>query len=199
MIYKKYIKPTLDILFAFVVLIFLSLPFVFVAIIIKLDSAGPVFFRQERLGKDKKIFLIYKFRTMTNVKRETNQVYKDNAEITRFGYFLRRFKVDEMPQILNVLVGDMSVIGPRPCLPNVTEKFGLSDQYRFMVKPGLSSIAGVNGSIYLSWEEKWWYDKYYVEHISFALDVKIFLKTFLVVFMGEEKFLNKPKIDKDAS
>jgi lipopolysaccharide/colanic/teichoic acid biosynthesis glycosyltransferase len=199
MIYKKYIKSFLDIIFAFIVLLVLLIPFIIIAILIKIDSKGPVFFRQERLGKDKKTFLIYKFRTMTNVKRETNQVYKDNSEITRLGRYLRRFKIDEMPQILNVLFGDMAVIGPRPCLPNVTEKFGLSDQYRFMVKPGLSSIAGVNGSIYLSWEEKWWYDKNYVENLSLALDLKIFLKTFLVIIMGEEKFLNKPKMNEHGN
>ncbi len=98
-----------------------------------------------------------------------------------------------MPQILNVLNGDMSIIGPRPCLPNITEKYGLDD-YRFQVQPGLSSIAGVNGSIFLTWEEKWWYDKYYVEHLSFGLDLKIFFKTFLVIILGEEKFLRKPNM-----
>ena len=193
MIYRNYLKRIIDFILTFVILVFLALPFLIIALIIKLESAGPVFFRQERLGKDKEIFNVYKFRTMTNKKRVVEQTYKDNAEITRIGYYLRRFKIDEMPQILNVLNGDMSIIGPRPCLPNITEKYGLDD-YRFQVQPGLSSIAGVNGSIFLTWEEKWWYDKYYVEHLSFGLDLKIFFKTFLVIILGEEKFLRKPNM-----
>lgn len=191
--YKRFFKRFIDVLFTLVVLAVLIIPFLIIALIIKLESAGPVFFRQERLGKDKKIFNVYKFRTMTNKKRVVEQTYKDNAEITKVGYYLRRFKIDEMPQILNVLNGDMSIIGPRPCLPNITEKYGLDD-YRFQVQPGLSSIAGVNGSIFLTWEEKWWYDKYYVEHLSFGLDLKIFFKTFLVIILGEEKFLRKPNM-----
>ena len=191
--YKIFFKRFLDVLFTLVVLTVLIIPFLIIALIIKLESAGPVFFRQERLGKDKEIFNVYKFRTMTNKKRVVEQTYKDNTEITRIGYYLRRFKIDEMPQILNVLNGDMSIIGPRPCLPNITEKYGLDD-YRFQVQPGLSSIAGVNGSIFLTWEEKWWYDKYYVEHLSFGLDLKIFFKTFLVIILGEEKFLRKPNM-----
>lgn len=197
--YKLFFKRLIDVLFSLVVLMFLLLPFILLALVIKLDSKGPIFFRQERLGKNKSLFKIYKLRTMTHKKREGGQVYKDNPEITKIGYYLRRFKVDEMPQILNVFFGDMSIIGPRPCLPGTTEKFGLDDVYRFQVQPGLSSIAGVNGSIFLTWEEKWWYDKYYVNHMSFLLDVTIFFKTFLVIILGEEKFLNKPKIDTDGN
>lgn len=192
-IYTLYLKQFFDVLFAGFILIILFFPFLIIGILIKLDSKGPVFFRQERLGKDKKPFKIFKFRTMTNKQRKIEQVYKNNAEITRIGYYLRRFKIDEMPQIINVMTGDMSVIGPRPCLPNIVEKYNL-DEYRFMVKPGLSSVAGVNGSIYLTWKEKWWYDKYYVEHLSFLLDINIFLKTFLIIILGEEKFINRPKI-----
>lgn len=191
--YRKYFKNVIDWSVAFIGLVIISPLLVISAILIKTTSQGPVFFRQERLGKDKKVFKIYKFRTMTNKKRVVEQTFKDDAEITKVGYYLRRFKIDEMPQILNILTGDMSLIGPRPCLPDVTEKYGL-DEYRFQVKPGLSSIAGVSGSIYLTWEEKWWYDKYYVENLSFLLDLKVFFKTFLVIIAGEEKFLEKPKM-----
>lgn len=191
-------KRVIDIVFTIVVLFILSLPFILIAILVKLESRGPIFFRQERLGKNKKVFNIYKFRTMTDKSRVIAQVYKDNSEITRVGYYLRRFKIDEMPQIINVLLGDMSIIGPRPCLPNVIEKYGLDD-YRFKVRPGLSSIAGVNGSIFLTWQEKWWYDKYYVENLSLLLDLKIFFKTFLVIIFGEEKFLNKPNMEDNGN
>ena len=191
--YRKYFKNVIDWSVAFIGLVIISPLLIVSAILVKTTSQGPVFFRQERLGKDKKVFKIYKFRTMTNKKRVVEQTFKDDAEITKVGYYLRRFKIDEMPQILNILTGDMSLIGPRPCLPDVTEKYGL-DEYRFKVKPGLSSIAGVSGSIYLTWEEKWWYDKYYVENLSFLLDLKVFFKTFLVIIAGEEKFLEKPKM-----
>lgn len=192
--YKTIGKRWIDVVFALIVLILLVIPFIVVAILIKLESEGPVFFKQKRLGLHKKEFEIYKFRSMTNKERKITQTFKSDPEITRVGYYLRRFKIDEMPQIINVLNGDMSVIGPRPCLPNVVEKYGL-DNHRFLVKPGLSSIAGVNGSIFLTWEEKWWYDKYYVENLSFWLDLKIFFKTFLIIALGEEKFLNKPNLN----
>ena len=196
--YEIMFKRVIDIVFTIVVLFILSLPFILIAILVKLESRGPIFFRQERLGKNKKVFNIYKFRTMTDKSRVIAQVYKDNSEITRVGYYLRRFKIDEMPQIINVLLGDMSIIGPRPCLPNVIEKYGLDD-YRIKVRPGLSSIAGVNGSIFLTWQEKWWYDKYYVENLSLLLDLKIFFKTFLVIIFGEEKFLNKPNMEDNGN
>jgi lipopolysaccharide/colanic/teichoic acid biosynthesis glycosyltransferase len=196
--YEFFLKRVIDILLTTILLLLLSIPFIIIAMLIKLESKGPIFFRQERLGKNKKIFKIYKFRTMTDKTRVIVQVYKDNHEITKLGYYLRRFKIDEMPQILNVIIGDMSIIGPRPCLPNITEKYGLDD-YRFKVRPGLSSIAGVSGSIFLSWQEKWWYDKYYVEHLSFWLDFKIFFKTFLVIIFGEEKYLKKPKIEESGN
>lgn len=198
--YSKFFKQIIDFIFALVVSLLLLVPFLVIFLLIKLDSKGPVFFLQTRLGKDKKEFKIVKFRTMVNKKRALDgQVYKDNTEITRVGKYLRRFKIDEMPQIFNVLLGDMSIVGPRPCLPGVMDKFNLNDSYRFMVKPGLSSMAGVNGSIFLTWEEKWWYDKYYVEHLNFLLDVSIVIKTFLVIIFGEEKYLKKPKIEQSGN
>ena len=191
--YSKLFKIVIDFIFAFVVILLLLIPFLVVALLIKIDSKGPVFFFQIRLGKYKKEFKIVKFRTMTHkIRTVEGQVFKDNAEITKVGSYLRRYKIDEMPQILNVLFGDMSIVGPRPCLPGVLDKFQLNDANRFMVKPGLSSMAGVNGSIFLTWEEKWLYDKYYVEHLSFLLDVGIVFKTFLVILFGEEKYLKKP-------
>lgn len=196
--YRFLIKRLIDFIFAFLTLIILLAPFFLISILLVIDSKGPIFFKQKRLGLHKKEFEIYKFRTMTHKKREVGQTLKTDPEITRIGYYLRRFKVDEMPQIINVLLGDMSIIGPRPCLPNVIEKYGLDD-YRFKVRPGLSSIAGVNGSIFLTWQEKWWYDKYYVENLSLLLDLKIFFKTFLVIIFGEEKFLNKPNMEDNGN
>ena len=133
---------------------------------------------------------------MLHKERElSGQVYKDHPEITRIGYYLRRYKIDEFPQLFNLLKGEMSIVGPRPCLPAIIENNDLENSIRFNVKPGLTSIAGVNGSIYLTWKEKWWYDEYYVENLSFLLDIKIIFRTIAVVIFGEEKFLNKPKMD----
>lgn len=194
-IYSSYLKRLFDIGFSFVVICILTPFFLIISLIIAIDSKGPVFFMQKRLGKNMMIFEILKFRTMTDkVRIKETQVLKDNREITSVGRWLRRFKIDELPQIFNVLLGQMSVVGPRPALAETLAKHKLNDQTRFRVKPGLTSIAGVNGSIYLSWKEKWWYDKYYAENLSFALDIKIIFKTILVVILGEEKFIKKPKI-----
>lgn len=191
--YTHFFKRFIDWLFSFIMLVFLFVPFLIVAILIKMDSKGPVFFKQTRLGKGKKPFMIYKFRTMYHKERKIEQVYKSSPEVTKIGYYLRRYKIDEMPQIINIFLGDMSIIGPRPCLPIIIEKYDLEED-RFKIRPGLSSVAALNGSIYLSWQEKWWYDKYYVENQCFLLDLKIFIKTFKVIVVGEDKFINRPKI-----
>lgn len=194
--YKNFFKQLIDFFLSLFALVLISPILLIAALLIKLDSKGPVFFLQERLGKDQKIFKVIKFRTMTHIERKVIvQTFKDSPEITGVGKYLRRFKIDELPQLFNVFLGDMAVIGPRPCLLQTMEKFGNADTpYRFKVKPGLSSNAGVNGSIFLTWDEKWWYDKDYVENVSFFLDIQIIVKTILVVIFGEEKFIKKPKI-----
>jgi len=195
-LYRYFFKQLIDFFLSLLALVLISPILVIAALLIKIDSKGPIFFLQERLGKDLKLFKVIKFRTMTHVERKVIvQTFKDSPEITTIGKYLRRFKIDELPQLLNVFLGDMAVIGPRPCLLQTMEKFGNADTpSRFKVKPGLSSNAGVNGSIFLTWDEKWWYDKDYVENVSFFLDIQIIVKTILVVILGEEKFLKKPKI-----
>lgn len=188
--YKLIIKPFIDYLVSGMMLFLLSPILLLIAFIIRLDSPGPALFTQERLGKNGKIFKIYKFRTMFHRKRYAeSQVFMDNPEITRLGKFLRRSKLDELPQLVNVLKGDMSLIGPRPCLPNLQKSFDENGIVRIKVKPGLSNYAAINGSIYLSWPERWVFDRYYVEHQSFLLDMEIVLKTIVVVFLGEKVFL----------
>ena len=195
-LYRNYFKYIFDRIVGFIALLILSPILIISAILIKLDSKGPVFFMQERWGLNQRKFKVYKFRTMTDKKRGFgNQVFKDNPEITRIGFYLRRFKIDELPQLINVLTGDMSIVGPRPCIPMVTQYYNENTYSRFQVRPGLTSTAGVNGSIYLTWEEKWLYDKLYVENVSFLLDMKIIFKTILVVLFGEEKFLKRPKTE----
>ncbi len=167
-----------------------------VSIWIKLDSTGPVFFVQQRLGKNGTPFPLIKFRTMTHQPRSLiGQTFQDDPSITNAGKVLRRYKIDELPQLFNVLKGDMSIVGPRPCLQITCDRFGDNNTARrFEVKPGLTSPAGVNGSIYLTWPEKWWYDKWYVEHVSFATDMRTIWKTIVVVLLGEKRFLNKPNL-----
>jgi lipopolysaccharide/colanic/teichoic acid biosynthesis glycosyltransferase len=169
--------------------------FLIIAVLIKTTSKGPIFFFQERLGKNAKTFKVFKFRTMTHKKRAVNrEILKGDPEVTRIGHYLRRFKIDELPQLLNVLTGDMSLVGPRPCMPIQLNDLNEDGKYRIRVKPGLTGLAQVNGNIYLTWEERWKYDRKYVENLSFQEDIKIILKTITIVLLGEEKFLKKTNV-----
>jgi lipopolysaccharide/colanic/teichoic acid biosynthesis glycosyltransferase len=154
---------------------------------IKLTSKGPIFFKQERLGRGGRLFKIYKFRTMTdNIRKFDVQIDSYNNEITFYGKFARGFKIDEMPPLINVLKGDLSIVGPRPCLPSLQSKFNEDGRARLLVRPGLTGLAQVNGNIYLSWEERWKLDSEYVKNQSLLLDAKIILRTVVVVFLGEK-------------
>lgn len=190
--YVNFIKPVFDFIISAVALVVLSPVFLLVSILIKLDSKGPVFFKQERLGRKEKLFMLYKFRSMTNRDHsaDNRQVFEGDPEVTRVGHFIRRTKIDELPQLWNVFIGDMSIIGPRPCLPKIKPLFGDKADARFGVKPGLSSLAAIKGSIYLTWEQKGYWDAYYVENISFYLDILIVISTLKVLVVGEKKMFN---------
>ncbi len=184
----------IDILASLLIVICLFPLFLFLYCLVKLDSRGPFFFKQERLGYLGKTFKVYKIRTMIDKQRKVHkEVFVGNSEVTKVGGVLRRFKIDEIPQILNVLIGDMSLVGPRPGLVSQLNELDENGKFRLNVKPGLTGLAQVNGNIYLSWPERWKYDKYYVDHLSFPMDLSIGLKTILIVFKGEEKFINKPE------
>lgn len=191
--YKNFFKRVFDFFLSLLALIVLS-PFLLIVIIaIKIDSSGPIFFLQPRMGRNMKLFQLYKFRTMTNVKRDPNkeQTYMDNPDITRVGHFLRRFKVDELPQLINVLKGDMAIIGPRPALPELYKNCSEECRKRLRVRPGLSGLSQIRGNIFLTWEERFVYDNEYIDRLSLPLDISIILKTFLIVIFGEEKFLKR--------
>lgn len=189
--YKKYLKHLLDFIVALLVILFIFPILLISTGLVKTTSPGPLFFLQERLGENGKIFKVYKFRTMTHQKREIVQVFGKSEGVTKVGYYLRRFKIDEMPQLINILKGEMSFIGPRPALKNQIESFNEDGRYRLKVKPGMTGLAQVNGNIYLTWEERWRYDRMYVENLTFLMDLRIILKTILVVILGEDKFINK--------
>ena len=194
-IYSKYFKRSLDFTLSLIALLVLSPLLIIVAILIKIGSEGPIFFRQERPGKDQKIFKVYKFRTMVKdaVKQQKVgvEVIGSDTRITPFGKFLRRFKIDELAQLINILKGDMSIVGPRPTLPEYIEQYEEWELKRFDVRPGLTGLAQINGNIYLDRQEKSAYDVKYIENISFINDIKIILKTVAIVFLGEDKFVNK--------
>lgn len=191
-LYSCCFKRFLDVVAALVLLTLLAPLLLLTIIFIRLDSRGPVFFRQKRMGRNGAVFNLLKFRTMTHRPRAvTGEVFLDNSEITRVGRWLRRYKVDELPQLINVLTGDMSLVGPRPALPEQRADYTELACKRLWVRPGLTGLAQVNGNIFLTWPERWAYDAQYVENLSLALDLKILLRTFAVVLKGEERFVNK--------
>lgn len=194
-LYTKYTKRIIDFSLSFIALIILFPLMVIVSIIIKVDSKGPIFFIQDRPGKDMKIFKVYKFRTMVKdavkYQKVGVEVKGNDSRITNFGKFLRRFKIDELPQLFNVLKGDMSIVGPRPTLPEYLEQYEEWELKRFDVKPGLTGLAQINGNIYLERKEKSLYDIEYIKKIGFFTDMKIIFKTIAIVIFGEDKFVRK--------
>jgi undecaprenyl phosphate N,N'-diacetylbacillosamine 1-phosphate transferase len=193
--YKNFIKRFLDFIISLLIILFLVPLFIFLYILVKLDSKGDFFFFQERLGKNGRIFKVFKIRTMTDkVRVADREILKGDIEVTRIGNVLRRLKIDELPQIINIFKGDMSFVGPRPCLPNQITEFNEDGKTRILVTPGLTGLAQTNGNIYLTWEERWKYDRYYVENLSFFLDIAIVFKTVLIVLLEEQKFLKKPNV-----
>ena len=183
----KLIKRLFDVIFA-IVLLPLILPFsIFISLIIIKNSSGPILFKQKRIGLNCKKFIIYKFRTMyINPKRNEKQTLLGDPNIIEGGNFLRRFKLDELPQIINILKGNMSFVGPRPCLESTLKDTPKWAKKRFNLKPGLTGLSQVNGNIKLNWSERWKIDIKYVNNFSFFLDLKIILKTFIVVIFGEK-------------
>ncbi len=189
-VYGKFFKRFIDVLLSVLLLLFLTPLFLIVMVLIKLDSQGPVFFKQRRFGYKGKIFSILKFRTMFDKKRKSqSEVFLNNPEITRIGKYLRRFKIDELPQLINVLIGDMSLVGPRPGLVEQLNSLNDIGKKRLKVRPGLTGYAQINGNIFLPWEIRWKYDAYYVDNLSFWLDLKIIMKTILVIIFGEQVFV----------
>jgi len=182
-------KVIFDRLFAAIALILLSPLLLAVSLLIRLDTPGSVFFLQERVGRRRTLFTLYKFRTMSvDPQRVLSQTLSGSPGVTRVGRWLRRLKIDELPQLINVLLGDMSLVGPRPCMAShlaAMDELGLK---RFEVLPGLTGLAQVNGNVALTWPERQVYDARYVATVSFLLDVRIIFKTLLVILVGEGRF-----------
>lgn len=182
------IKDIFDKIVSFIALLLFLPLFLIVAILIELDSKGPVFFLQERIGKNGKTFKVFKFRTMTidaSEKTKGKYINKDNPYVTRVGKILRRTGIDELPQLINVLKGEMSLVGPRPTLPYQVAKYNDFQKKRLLMKPGITSWALINGRNKLTWDERIKYDVWYIENWSFWLDIEILFKTVWVVATGK--------------
>ena len=174
----KYIKRSLDLSTALFLGIILSPVMLIAAILIAVNRDGPILFKQERPGKDGKIFTVYKFRTMSTMLRDKNgNELSDFDRMTKIGKILRKTSIDELPQLFNIIKGEMSFIGPRPLLKEYLELYSPEQMRRHDVLPGISGWAQVNGRNTLTWDEKFAYDVYYVDHYSFKMDLKIFIKT----------------------
>ena len=174
----KYIKRSLDLITALFLVTILSPIMLVAAILIAVNRDGPILFKQERPGKDGKIFTVYKFRTMSTMLRDKNgNELSDFDRMTKIGNILRKTSVDELPQLFNIIKGEMSFIGPRPLLKEYLELYSPEQMRRHNVLPGISGWAQVNGRNTLTWDEKFAYDVYYVDHYSFKMDLKIFIKT----------------------
>lgn len=180
-IYEKYVKRPQDFLCALLALIVLSPIILVVAILVRIKLSGPVLFIQDRPGKDGKIFKLYKFRTMTNETDEQGNLLSDEARLTSFGKKLRSTSLDELPELLNILKGDMAVVGPRPLLVRYLERYNEHQARRHEVRPGFTGYAQVNGRNLISWEEKFDLDVEYVDNITFINDWEIIFQTVGVV------------------
>lgn len=194
MIIQRFLKKVIDFIAALIGIVILIPFFLVISILIKLDSKGPVFFKQKRTGRNGKVFKIWKFRTMIEESEKVGlgiKISKYDARITKIGRFLRRFGIDELPQFINIILGQMSLVGPRPGLPFQIEKYSEIEKKRVQVKPGITNINILKGWNALSWKERIKWDIWYIENWSLLLDFKILLKTPFMVLLGRGQYGKK--------
>ncbi|MCD6010582.1 MAG: sugar transferase [Flavipsychrobacter sp.] len=184
-IYVKFIKPLIDFFVALVMFLLLSPLFIVVTILLAVANGGKPFFLQPRPGKGGKIFRVIKYKTMNDRKDKNGELLPDAVRLTPIGKWVRRTSLDEVPQLLNVLKGDMSIIGPRPLLVEYLPLYSETQKHRHDVRPGITGWAQVNGRNAISWQQKFEYDVWYVNNVSFALDLRILLMTFRNVAKSE--------------
>ena len=183
--YKKYFKRILDFVLSLLALIVLMPVMLIIYILVRIKLGKPVIFKQQRPGKDEKIFTLYKFRTMTDERDEKGNLLPDSQRLTKFGKFLRSTSLDELPELVNIIKGDMSIVGPRPLLVEYLELYNEEQKHRHDVRPGLTGLAQINGRNAITWEEKFKDDIEYINKITIVNDAKIILKTIGKVFKRE--------------
>lgn len=183
--YRKFVKRLLDIILSLTGIIVLSPVMAILWVLVRKKLGSPALFTQQRPGKNEKIFKLYKFRSMTDERDEKGQLLPDEVRLTPFGKKLRSTSLDELPELFNILKGDMSVIGPRPLLIKYLPLYNERQKHRHDVRPGLTGLAQINGRNAITWEKKFEYDVEYVNHLSFALDASIFLRTVRAVLKRE--------------
>ena len=184
-IYRRYIKRPMDIILSLCAIIVLSPVMLIIAILVRVKLGSPVIFKQKRPGLNEKIFTLYKFRTMTDKRGENGELLPDSERLTKFGKMLRSTSLDELPELFNILKGDMSIVGPRPLLVQYLPLYNDIQRRRHEVRPGLSGLAQVSGRNAISWEDKFHLDVEYVDNVSCIGDWKIILETIKKVFVRE--------------
>lgn len=184
--YKYFFKRLFDFILSLLAIIVLSPIYIVVAVLVRTKLGSPVLFTQDRPGKDEKIFKMYKFRSMTDDRDENGNLLPDEVRLTKFGKLLRSTSLDELPELFNILKGDMSIVGPRPLLVRYLPYYTEQERHRHDVRPGLTGLAQVNGRNFTSWEETFQYDVKYVNNISLFMDIKIIINTFFKVVIRSD-------------
>ena len=183
--YAKYIKRTLDLILSLMALIVLMPLMIIIGILVRINLGSPIIFKQKRPGKNEKVFTLYKFRTMTDKRDIDGNLLPDEYRLTKFGKFLRSTSLDELPELINIIKGDMAIVGPRPLLVEYLPLYNEKQKLRHDVRPGLTGLAQISGRNAITWEEKFKDDLEYVNNITFIQDAKIILKTITKVFKRE--------------
>ncbi len=192
--YQKYIKRLLDIILSLLAIIILSPIYIILGILVLIFLGYPIIFKQERPGKNEKIFTLYKFRTMTDKKDKKGNLLSDEERLTKFGKFLRSTSLDELPELFNILNGDMSIIGPRPLLIKYLPYYTKEEHHRHDIRPGLTGLAQVNGRNTVDWDSRFKIDLEYVNNISFKQDIKIIFLTIKKVIKRDDILVGKDQI-----
>ena len=195
--YRHFLKRVFDFLLSLIAIIVLSPVLVIISLFVRVKLGSPVIYKQRRPGYNRKIFTIYKFRSMTNKKDSNGNLLPDAERLTKFGIFLRSTSLDELPELINILKGDMALVGPRPLLPEYLPLYNSEQNKRHSVRPGLTGLAQVNGRNAISWEQKFAYDIEYINKCSLVLDLMILFRTFVNVIhrhgiSSESDSTNKP-------
>lgn len=188
--YRNFFKRVIDVLLSLIGLMLLSPIFVGLWIILMFVNKGKPFFRQQRPGKDEKIFSILKFKSMTDATDENGKLLPEEFRVTKFGDFIRNTSLDEIPQLISVLKGDMSLIGPRPLRVHYLQYYTAREKTRHNVRPGITGLAQISGRNALEWDDRLAMDAKYVENLSLGLDIKIFFLTFFRIFQSKNQVLN---------